>query len=272
MRSLLVFLLINGLGIAAPALANPCQSVSSYDVDRLRTAAIETDLDKFDTALGPFTVRDLRIVRQDVFPQEHQWLARQTNRFHLLTREWVLEAALPFKVGEVVSEPILAEAERVLRDKPYLYDARVFVRRICDGQADVDVVVRDVWTLSPTLDFNRMGGDNDFGLGVGDVNILGLGKSVDIGYQDKDGRKGMNLYLNDPNIRGSRWTARVVLAYNDDGHLYGVNVSLPYHAMDSRFATGFQASDFVREEGLYLINDKIWEIDARTETMQMFVG
>ncbi|MCZ6854303.1 MAG: hypothetical protein O7G86_10325, partial [Gammaproteobacteria bacterium] len=66
-------------------------SVSSYDVDRLRTAAIETDLDKFDTALGPFTVRDLRIVRQNVFPQKHHWLARQTNRFHLLTREWVLE-------------------------------------------------------------------------------------------------------------------------------------------------------------------------------------
>ncbi|MCZ6642129.1 MAG: hypothetical protein O7F71_11190 [Gammaproteobacteria bacterium] len=126
MRSLLVFLLINGLGIAAPALANPCQSVSSYDVDRLRTAAIETDLDKFDTALGPFTVRDLRIVRQDVFPQEHHWLARQTNRFHLLTREWVLEAALPFKVGEVVSEPILAEAERVLRDNEIGWSSEAF--------------------------------------------------------------------------------------------------------------------------------------------------
>ena len=50
-----------------------------------------------------FTVRSLEVTRQDVFPVDRHWLARQANRFHPLTRENAVRAQLPFASGEAVT-------------------------------------------------------------------------------------------------------------------------------------------------------------------------
>lgn len=272
MRLLLVLLLLAGCGLSATTLAQPCTVLNEYEVRVLRTIALETELDKLTAVEGTFTVRDIRIVRQKIFPTEDHLLARQANRFHSGTKEAVLRAALPFEKGQVISQSILKEAERILRTKPYLFDARVFVRQVCDGQADVDVVVRDVWTLTPHLDFNRAGGDNEFGVGLSDLNLFGSGREVELIYQVEDERQGINAVLRDPNIFGSHWTTQVAYSDNDDGHRYRVNVSLPFYSLDSRFSTGFRATEFDRVEGLYLLHDKLWEIEADSELLRTFIG
>ncbi len=272
MRLLLVLLLLAGWGLSVTAIAQPCTVLNEYEARVLRTIAIEIELKKLTPVEGTFTVRDIRIVRQKIFPTESHLLAEQANRFHARTKEGVLRASLPFEKGQVISQSILNEAERILRAKPYLFDARVFVRQVCDGQADVDVVVRDVWTLTPHLDFNRAGGDNAFAVGLSDVNLLGTGKDVELTYEAGNERKGINFVVRDPNIFGSHWTTRVTYSDNDDGHRYGVNVSLPFYALDSRFSTGFLANEFHRVEGLYLLNEKLWEIEAATESVRTFIG
>ena len=272
MRFLFTLLLLVGCGLSTSANASSCRVLNDQTLERLQTLAIETDLDDLQLTSTPFTVRDIRIVRQDVFPVEGHWLARSANRFHPRTKIRVLQAALPFAVGDVIDERILKEAERILRAKPYLHDARVFVRQICDAYAEVDVVVRDVWTLTPKLDFNRAGGDNEFAFGVSDSNLLGLGKEIDISYEHQDERKGVSFVLRDPNILGTRWAASAIAADNDDGHRYGVNVALPFYALDSRFSTGFLLNDDKRDNGLYLLSDKIWEIGVESEDLRSFVG
>ncbi len=272
MRSTLVVWLIVGCGLSMSAIAATCTVLNEHQLDWLRTVAIESDLAKLKPASNPFTVRDVRIVRQDVFPIERHWLARQANRFHPKTKDRVLLAALPFEVGDVIGQPVLKEAERILRAKPYFYDARVFVRQVCGAEADIDIVVRDVWTLTPKIDFNRAGGDNEFAFGLSDANFFGLGKEIDISYESQDERKGINFVLIDPNVFGSRWAARAILADNDDGHRYNLRVSKPFFALDSRFSTGIALNDDKRDNGLFLLHDKFWEIGVDSETLQTFVG
>ncbi len=272
MRLLLAFSLMVGCGLSMPTTASSCTVLNEHNLEWLQTLAIETDLDDLQSTATPFTVRDIRIVRQDVFPVEGHWLARSANRFHPATKNSVLEAALPFAVGDVIDARVLQESERILRAKPYLHDARVFVRQICDEYADVDVVVRDVWTLTPKLDFNRAGGDNEFAFGVSDTNLLGLGKEIDISYEHDDERKGVNVVFSDPNILGTRWAASAIAADNDDGHRYGLKVALPFYALDSRFSTGILLNDDKRDNGLYLLSNKIFEIGVETEDMRSFVG
>ena len=272
MRPVFVLCLIASCGLSTSATAAACTVLNDHQLDWLQTVAIESDLGKLNSPRGRFAVRGVRIVRQDVFPVERHWLARLANRFHPTTKDRVLLAALPFAVGDVINEPILKEAERILRAKPYFYDVRVFVRQVCDAQADIDIVVRDVWTLTPKLDFNRAGGDNEFALGLSDANFLGLGKEVDIAYESQDERKGINFVLSDPNVFGSRWAARVVLADNDDGHHYGLDIEKPFFALDSRFSTGVALIDDKRDNGLYLLNDKLWEIGSDSEVARTFVG
>ncbi len=272
MRLLLALLLMVSSGLSVSATASSCAVLNEHNLEWLQTLAIETDLGDLQSTATPFTVRDIRIVRQDVFPVEGHWLARSANRFHPRTKNNVLQAALPFAVGDVIDERVLKESERILRAKPYLHDARVFVRQICDEYADVDVIVRDVWTLSPKLDFSRAGGDNEFAFGVSDTNLLGLGKEIDISYERGDERKGINLELSDPNILGTRWTASAIAADNDDGHRYGLKVALPFYALDSRFSTGMLLNDDKRDNGLYLLSKKIWEIGVEREDLRSFVG
>ena len=272
MRLLLAFSLMVGCGLSMSTTASSCTVLNEHNLEWLQTLAIETDLEDLQSTATPFTVRDIRIVRQDVFPVEGHWLARSANRFHPGTKNSVLQAALPFAVGDVIDQRVLKESERILRAKPYLHDARVFVRQICDEYADVDVIVRDVWTLTPKLDFNRAGGDNEFAFGVSDTNLLGLGKEIDISYEHDDERKGVNVVFSDPNILGTRWAASAIVADNDDGHRYGLKVALPFYALDSRFSTGILLNDDKRDNGLYLLSDKIWEIGVETEDMRSFVG
>lgn len=95
-----------------------------------------------------------------------------------------MRIVLPFASGDRVSTRDLAEAERILRDKPYFYDARVLLRRICGDLADIDIVVRDVWTLTPRLGFSRSGGDNRVDLGVSELNLFGFGKALALNYTE----------------------------------------------------------------------------------------
>ena len=271
-RPLLIGLLIAGCGSSVSAIGATCTILNDYEIEWLRTVAIETDLAEVKPPGSAFTVRNVRIIRQDIFPVARHLLARQANRFHPRTKDRVVLAALPFAIDDVIDEPILKEAERILRAKPFFYDVRVFVRQICDGEADIDIVARDVWTLTPRLSFNRAGGDNEFVVGLRDSNFLGLGKDVVIAYEDDDDRTGINLGLSDPNVFGSRWAARAFLADNDDGHLYTLSVSKPFFALDTRFATGIALSDNERDDGLYLLNEKIWEIGVESEAARAFVG
>ena len=107
MRLLLAFLLLAGCGLSMSAMASACTVLNDHELDWLQTLAIETDLNDLQLTSTPFTVREIRIVRQDVFPVEGHWLARSANRYHPKTKTRVLQAALPFAVGDVIDQRIL---------------------------------------------------------------------------------------------------------------------------------------------------------------------
>ena len=219
---------------------------------------------------GKFTVRDIRYVRQNVFPAQTHWLARQANRFNTLTRESALVSALPFRVGDEIDEAQRLEAERVLRDKPYLYDTAVLVRRVCASEVDLDVVVRDVWTLTPGIGVARSGGDNETSVTLSDVNLLGTGKRLAIAYFDDRDRSGSSLVYTDPNIAGTRWRGDVVYSDNDDGERYGAALTRPFYALDTPSSLGIAVDHFVREQDLEFLGEDAFELDAESDSANLF--
>jgi hypothetical protein len=264
----LVLTVVTGLAHGAP----DCAGTGAPTDQELAVLPLAKPVDTRELAGGPFTVGDIRVHRQNIFPTETHWLARQANRFHPLTREHVLRAALPFRSGEPIDQARLVEAERVLRDKSYLYGARILVRRLCEGIVDLDVVVRDVWTLTPNVGYSRGGGDDKAVLGFSDVNFLGLGKDVELIWRNDDDRKGIAPYYHDPNLFGSRWTMTAGYADNDDGELAEFELERPFYALDARWSFGLDASHFRRDQGLYFLNDKVVQVEARTEAARISGG
>ncbi|MGI9323963.1 MAG: ShlB/FhaC/HecB family hemolysin secretion/activation protein [Pseudomonadales bacterium] len=222
------------------------------------------------------TLTEVRVRQQRVFQEETPWFKRLANRYHWQTRAQVLQEALPFAVGEQITARQLAEAERILRAKPYLFEAAVVVSQRCAGGDGVhvrlDVIARDVWTLNPRLIFSRSGGENEFGIGLSDTNWFGTGTAFSVGYIEDEDRSGVSVFYIDPNLAGSRWSLGSYLFNNDDGHLVDVTLERPFYALDTTYTLGANVRDHKREEGLYFLGDELVEFEAETKSTSLFGG
>lgn len=252
-----------------------CAVLSSADAKQLAQYQFESDELK-TTPLDPeqrYRVGEIRVVRQPIFEDESAvWFQRLANRVHTVTRDPVVKSVLTFDAGSEISAWQLAEAERALRRKTYFYDARVIARRVCGDVVDIDVVTRDVWTLNPRLIFLRTGGENDFGFGLSDTNVLGTGKAASIGFKRDQEREGWTFIYEDPNIGGSRWSGRTRVNDNDDGSLVNLGIERPFYSLETPYSVGAQVLTFDREEQLYLLGDDFFRFDADTRSFSVFGG
>ena len=205
----------------------------------------------------------MRIVVQPIFdiddPAENNAIYRWADRLHVDTRLSTIRRSIVFRAGEPVTVSALRESERILRAKPYMYDARVLPRRLCGDRLDVDVVARDVWTLLPEADFSRTGGDNSYSYGLTDTNLVGTGNTLSLFYEKDTDRNGTGVYFLDPNLRGSRVELESLFEDNSDGSHRLLAVGQPFYSLDARRAWGVRGEEIDLEQGLYRLGDKFAE-------------
>jgi outer membrane protein assembly factor BamA len=218
----------------------------------------------------------VRIVRQPIFneshPDEHGAFYRWANRLHVDTHEWAISQALLMRRGERATVETLEETERVLRAKSYLYSARVLPRRLCNDVLDVDVVTRDVWTLNPSLDFGRTGGESSFGIGLSDPNVLGTGRGAGVRYANDEDRSGVGVYYEDPNAFGTRTELDLLIENNDDGARHFAEVGQPFYSLDTRFAAGLRVDLNRFEQGLFALSDEVATFRHEARFASFFTG
>ena len=104
-------------------------------------------------------------------------ISRAFNGLHIQTRDRVLRYNLLFNEGDTIDPYLLADNERILRELPFLEDARILVHSRQDTTERVEVVVitKDVFSLgiSPTfIDAYR------YRMAVYDRNLLGTGSEI----------------------------------------------------------------------------------------------
>src|SRR5258708_9350006 len=108
-------------------------------------------------------------------PKDDLPLFRLANRLHPKTRAHIIRSQLLFHSGERFQRRRLDESERILRAQSYFYDAWIRAVRYHDGQVDLRVTTRDVWTLNPGFNFGRSGGKKTTGVQLQEINLLGSG-------------------------------------------------------------------------------------------------
>lgn len=97
------------------------------------------------------------------------------DNIHFTTRNWVIKEKLLFKQDDKINPSKISESERLIRQSPYVVDAKITIIPIADNKdsADVSIVVQDVFELgaSGAADPTKPNGNLD----VTDINFLGLG-------------------------------------------------------------------------------------------------
>lgn len=236
-------------GIALPVLSGTALPQELLDLEAL---------ERLGTPIG-----EIKIRVEDVFdlsnPEEDKRLYRFANRLHLQTRASTVEHIVLFEPGDRFEARLLDESARVLRATGYIAEATVEAAgfNVETNEVDIDVFVKDAWSLSPDLKLSRNGGENEYGIGVSEENLFGLGKSLSASFTSDVDRDERYFEYGDPNVRGSRTRFTSRFADASDGYRRGLTIVRPFYALDTRWSVGSVLVDDKRVDSMYSLGEII---------------
>ncbi len=184
-------------------------------------------------------------------PEENTRLFRLGNRLHIKTRENTIRQYLLFHPGDRYQGRLLAESERLLRQRQYLRDASIQPVRRHDGVVDIEVHTTDVWTLKPGVSFGRSGGKNTSGIEIEEINLAGTGSSINLSSRNGVDRSSLSFFFRNPTLAHSWWDLSFGYADNSDGKSGAFALNHPFYALDTRQAGGLSWREFDRRESRY---------------------
>jgi len=215
---------------------------------------------------------------EDIFdpsrPGESAAPYRWANDLHLRTREDAIRSQLLFRESEPFSQQKIAETERLLRGRRYLFDA--WIEPTCyhpdEQTVDLRVRVRDVWSLNPGFSFNREGGANHVGFGVEDQDFLGRGELVSLSWGSDVDRNTLQVVYEDPQILGSWWRGRVAYSENSDGSFGELAVGQPFYSLDTRWSAGLGLAAGDRIDSRYQRGEVLDAFTTTTDRFEIYGG
>jgi outer membrane protein assembly factor BamA len=221
-------------------------------------------------------IAEVRVVAKDLFdtqnPEENRKLFRLANTLHRTTREGVIKSQLLFHPGDVFTPELIAESARILRTNDYLYDVDIKPVLREDGQVDVEVTTRDVWTLEGGASFGRAGGRDTSSFSLTDTNFLGTGKEVTLARIGTIDRTSDLARYTDPNLFGSRVRLLLSDAKNSDGGRQRFEVERPFYSLDTRWAAGLITLRDDRLESLYSLGKVDTDFRHLTDSAEVYGG
>ena len=187
-------------------------------------------------------IGEIVLEKQNIFdlsnPKENNWIYRLANKWHVLTKDKVIQKQLLLAPGDTYSKRLADETERILRGNRFLYDAAITPVNHQGQTVDLKVWTRDVWTLWPVFTVSRKGGENKTTIGIEDINLLGRGQTLRFERTEDVDRTAKTFEFRDDHL-GSNWlSANLFLADNSDGHSRFLSLIRPFYALDSRWSAG----------------------------------
>ncbi len=176
------------------------------------------------------------------------------NKAHINTNEKIIRNNLLFSAGDTVSPLIVSENERILRQLPYINDARIIIIPVSDDEVDILVITKDVYSLGADFSFHGL---KKGSVSLFEKNILGTGHEFGIEMpfdSEKPGSPGFGIHYTVDNI-GSSFTNLNLYFLNGLGEkTYGFDVSRKFFSATTKYAGGISIRHMYTTEDLDTIN------------------
>lgn len=255
----------------------PCSAAAAAVQAPANQAAVGAEIpDAWELEATGATIGKIVLLEGNVFdpsiPAEDKWLYRLANRWHIVTRNSVIRQQLLFEEGDKFSQRLLDESARILRRNDYLFTATVEPLRHADGEVDIAVRTKDVWTLRPGISMSRSGGKNKARASLSETNLVGTGARLRLSYTDDVDRQSTALLFSDDNLAQSWLSLSLELSDKSDGNTAAVDLVRPFYALDARWSAGFQFLDDTREERLYELGNEVAEYQQNSRYFSAFGG
>ncbi len=130
--------------------------------------------------------------------------SRLANELHFYTRERVIRNRLILQEGDRLTPDLLLDNERLLRELPYIRDARFIVQPANGDTVNLLLVTQDLLAYSGTVRPNGFKGGR---FGLNNLNIFGYGHQLYTTLKINTDRERKVGYIGEyriPNIRGTQ--------------------------------------------------------------------
>lgn len=172
------------------------------------------------------------------------------NRTHIKTREYIIRNYLLVEEKDSLFPYSISESERILRQLPFIYDARIFVIPVSDDEVDLMVITKDVYSLGLMADIRSI----EVGkVSIMDKNLLGLGHefAIEIPYNYSEyNSTGFGAAYTLKNI--NQTLVDLKLEYRDafKRRLAGLNLSRKFLTPYTKYAGGLSVYEAYLMEDL----------------------
>jgi hypothetical protein len=173
------------------------------------------------------------------------FLQKAGNTANFKTRDRVILNNLLFETGDLVNPLLIADNERIIRELPYIKDARIYLKPRNDGSnvVDVEILTKDVLALSFDVDAR----DFDAGLlRINHKNIFGSGHEFDnrIGIDNSSDQKvSYEVRYRVPNIKKTFTSLEVDYSNTVNRDYSRVILQRDFVAPKIKFAGGIEISN-----------------------------
>jgi hypothetical protein len=160
------------------------------------------------------------------------------NKTHFNTNENILRKYLLFSEGEVISPLKLSDNERIIRQLPFIEDARIIVIPVSGNEADILVVTKDVYSLGGGFSYRSKKSGT---ISLFDKNIFGIGHEFAIGIPYSSGSyesPGLGLNYNIYNLWKSFVNLNLFYSHALGTRKYGINLSKDLISSTTKYAGG----------------------------------
>lgn len=203
-------------------------------------------------------IRNIIIQRLSVFGADiHNPAAREPSRMesllnktHVNTNENIIRNNLLFSEGDHISPLALSDNERLLRQLPYIDDARIVVLPVSDTEADLVIFTKDIYSLGATYDYRGM---KKGSVSVFDKNIIGTGHELglDVPFNNTlPESPGIGAHYTVNNIAKSFINLNVYFLHGLGEKTFGFDVTRKLVSSSTKYAGGVSVRMMYTSEDL----------------------
>ncbi len=192
-------------------------------------------------------IGEIRVSIDDIFDEKNtSAIYHVANGLKIKTQDQVVRRELLLKEGAVFDDFLLKESERNLRTLGFLREVRIVPHETA-GVVNLEVLVRDTWTIIPQFSFTSGTGNQKLAAGIAESNLLGLGKRVEFLYEEDNNRQSYSGLYDDNRVWGTYNKLLAARFQRNDGHETLLLFGKPFRSLVDTvsWSTEIDASDTI---------------------------
>jgi len=220
-----------------------------------------------------YTINEIEILTNNVFDDDSKGYHRLMNKFHIVTKDQVIERELLFKKSDTLDIELIEESLRKLRRLHFIQTVEIEIDTMNADSVNINVITKDHWSLVPNFIIEAGGGLIGVGASVEESNFLGLGKNLYIeAYNESDIGTTWTLSYYDPQVFGS--TIRSYIEYNTGPLIqeFTMKAYQPFYSSDSKFTYGLRYEYKDEKQRLFYEGEEFSRINYNKTGIYSFGG